>query len=86
LKQAAAKGKVGFHLQNPRDFTTDPHRTVDEKPFGGGAGMVLKPEPIFKACGRRCGDYGDSTKSRSAAANVTVTNRWNASTTSSDTS
>ena len=48
LKHAAAKGKVQFHLQNPRDFTVDRHRTVDEKPFGGGAGMVLKPEPIFK--------------------------------------
>ena len=47
LKRAQAKGKVSFGLHNPRDFTRDPHRTVDEKPFGGGAGMVLKPEPIF---------------------------------------
>jgi len=48
LKQAQAKGKVTFHLHNPRDFTYDAHRTVDAKPFGGGAGMVLKPEPIFQ--------------------------------------
>lgn len=47
LKQAEAKGIVTFHLQNPRNFTADRHRTADEKPFGGGAGMVLKPEPIF---------------------------------------
>lgn len=47
LKRAQSKGKVRFHLHNPRDFTRDRHRTVDEKPFGGGAGMVLKPEPIF---------------------------------------
>ena len=48
LKRARSKGKVEFYLHNPRDFTTDRHRTVDEKPFGGGAGMVLKPEPIFR--------------------------------------
>lgn len=47
LKQAEAKGIIEFHLQNPRNFTKDRHRTADEKPFGGGAGMVLKPEPIF---------------------------------------
>lgn len=48
LKQAEAKGKVRFHVHNPREFTRDAHRTADEKPFGGGAGMVLKPEPIFR--------------------------------------
>lgn len=36
-------------IVNPRDFTTDVHRTVDDYPFGGGAGMVMKPEPIFLA-------------------------------------
>ena len=48
LKRAQAKKKVSFYLHNPRDFSRDRHRTVDEKPFGGGAGMVLKPEPIFE--------------------------------------
>ncbi len=43
-----AEKKVKFYLHNPRDFTPDRHRTVDERPFGGGAGMVLKPEPIFE--------------------------------------
>ncbi len=36
-------------LYNFRDFTSDSHRTVDDMPYGGGAGMVLKPEPLFKA-------------------------------------
>ena len=38
-----------LHLHNPRDFTTDRHRKVDDVPYGGGAGMVLKPEPVFAA-------------------------------------
>lgn len=46
LKRAGKK--VKFYLHNPRDFTRDRHRTVDERPFGGGAGMVLKPEPVFE--------------------------------------
>src|SRR5437764_749999 len=49
LQRAAGEGLVSFHAVNPRDFTTDKHRTVDEKPFGGGPGMLLKPEPIYKA-------------------------------------
>lgn len=48
LKRAQSQGKVRFHLHDPRDFTSDRHRTVDEKPFGGGAGMVMKPEPFFR--------------------------------------
>lgn len=48
LKRTGAQGKVQFHVHNPREFTHDPHRTADEKPFGGGAGMVLKPEPLFR--------------------------------------
>lgn len=48
LKRAQSKKRVQFHLHNPRDFTADRHRTVDKKPFGGGAGMVLKAEPIFR--------------------------------------
>lgn len=48
LKLAQTRKKVEFHLHNPRDYTQDRHRTVDEKPFGGGPGMVLKPEPLFR--------------------------------------
>lgn len=46
---AREKGVLEVFLVNPRDFTTDIHRTVDDYPFGGGAGMVLKPEPVFQA-------------------------------------
>ncbi|UCD35058.1 MAG: tRNA (guanosine(37)-N1)-methyltransferase TrmD [Nitrospiraceae bacterium] len=49
LKRARAKNLLDVRILNIRDFTTDPHRSVDDYPFGGGAGMVLKPEPIFRA-------------------------------------
>lgn len=47
--RAAAAGKVSYRMVQLRDFTHDKHRTVDDTPFGGGAGMVLKPEPILEA-------------------------------------
>ncbi len=43
------KGIVRINTVNLRDFTYDNHRTVDDKPFGGGAGMLMKPEPLFEA-------------------------------------
>ena len=46
---ARVDGKLELSFVNPRDFTTDAHRTVDDYPFGGGAGMVMKPEPISAA-------------------------------------
>ncbi len=49
LKRACRLGAVTFRLVNPRDFTTDPHRTTDDRPYGGGPGMVMKPEPLFDA-------------------------------------
>jgi tRNA (guanine37-N1)-methyltransferase len=49
LRIAQEKGLVRFRLVDLRDFTTDRHRTVDDRPFGGGPGMVLKPEPVFAA-------------------------------------
>ncbi|GBD97137.1 MAG TPA: tRNA (guanosine(37)-N1)-methyltransferase TrmD [Nitrospirae bacterium] len=49
IKRARAKNLLDVKLYNIRDFSSDPHRTVDDYPFGGGAGMVLKPEPIFRA-------------------------------------
>ena len=49
LQRAAAKGLIEVSCINPRDFTHDVHRTVDDSPFGGGAGMVLKPEPMVAA-------------------------------------
>lgn len=49
MKRAAAAGLVEFRMVNPRDFTTDKHNTADDRPFGGGPGMVMKPEPLFAA-------------------------------------
>lgn len=49
MKRAAAAGHVEFNLINLRDFAGDKHRTTDDRPFGGGPGMVMKPEPIFTA-------------------------------------
>ena len=49
LKRALAGGRVEIGLRDLREFTDDRHRTVDDRPFGGGPGMVFKPEPIFRA-------------------------------------
>lgn len=49
MQRAASKGLIEVSCINPRDFTYDNHRTVDDTPFGGGAGMVLKPEPMVAA-------------------------------------
>jgi tRNA (guanine37-N1)-methyltransferase len=49
LGKALSKGIAKVNLINPRDFTTDKHHQVDDVPYGGGVGMVLKPEPIFAA-------------------------------------
>ncbi len=50
-----AAGLVTLKVHNLRDFTHDRHRQVDDVPYGGGAGMVLKPEPIFEAVRARAG-------------------------------
>jgi tRNA (guanine37-N1)-methyltransferase len=47
IKRGVDRGLLCLHTHNPRDFTGDKHRTVDDTPYGGGAGMVMKPEPIF---------------------------------------
>ena len=47
--RAREKGLVDYHMVNLRDFTNDRHQTVDDYPYGGGAGMVMKPEPFFEA-------------------------------------
>src|SRR6058998_2416225 len=49
LQRARERGLLDLRVHNLRDWTHDRHRTVDDKPFGGGPGMLLKPEPIFEA-------------------------------------
>ncbi len=49
LKRGREKGLLNIAVRNIRDYTEDKHKTADDSPYGGGAGMVLKPEPIFKA-------------------------------------
>ena len=49
IGRAFAAGRAELHLHNPRDHATDRYRKVDDEPYGGGAGMVLKPEPVFAA-------------------------------------
>jgi len=59
LSKAAAKGLVEFHTHNIREHTHDKHHTTDDLPYGGGGGMVLKPEPIFEAVEAVCGEERD---------------------------
>ena len=61
LKRAQGKKKVEIEIHNLRDYAFNKHKQIDDKPFGGGAGMVLKPEPFFecieKLQGKRNFDY-----------------------------
>jgi tRNA (guanine37-N1)-methyltransferase len=49
VARAAAAGKIRIEVHNLRDWTSDRHKSVDDRPFGGGEGMLLKPGPIFQA-------------------------------------
>ena len=49
LKRATQKGLVTFRTQNLREYTRDVHRTTDDRPYGGGPGMVMLPGPLFEA-------------------------------------
>jgi tRNA (guanine37-N1)-methyltransferase len=49
VRRARESGLIETHIHDLRNFTRDRHRTVDDRPFGGGEGMVLKPEPLFEA-------------------------------------
>ena len=72
VRRAREAGLIEIGIHDLRAFTHDRHRTVDDRPFGGGEGMVLKPEPIFEcleslsvvaargATARRCARNGDA--------------------------
>ena len=49
IQRARLSGRIGIEVHDLRRWTRDRHRTVDDRPFGGGEGMVLKPEPVFEA-------------------------------------
>ena len=53
LGKARTNGLLDIRIHDLRSVATDPHRSVDDSPFGGGAGMVLKPEPIFEIVERQ---------------------------------
>lgn len=62
VRRAREAGLIHVHVQDLREFTKDRHRTVDDRPFGGGEGMVLKPEPLFEAVESLLGhSVGDAT-------------------------
>jgi tRNA (guanine37-N1)-methyltransferase len=63
VRRAKETGIVQIGVQDLREFTKDRHRTVDDRPFGGGEGMVLKPEPLFEAVEKLLGHgVGDADK------------------------
>ncbi len=49
IKRAQEKNKISVRFESPRDFASDKHKTVDEKSYGGGPGMVMKAEPLARA-------------------------------------
>ena len=63
VRRAREAGIAQIHVQDLREFTKDRHKTVDDRPFGGGEGMVLKPEPLFEAVEKLLGQsLGDATQ------------------------
>jgi tRNA (guanine37-N1)-methyltransferase len=74
VRRARETGIVQVQIQDLREFTKDRHRTVDDRPFGGGEGMVLKPEPLFEAVekllGRSVGDAGEIKRTEQGTAIV----------------
>jgi tRNA (guanine37-N1)-methyltransferase len=68
LRRARESGLLEVHVQDLRVFTKDRHRTVDDRPFGGGEGMVLKPEPLFEAVEALLGQSIDEAPKPRAAA------------------
>ena len=73
VRRAREAGIVKIHVQDLREFTKDRHRTVDDRPFGGGEGMVLKPEPLFDAVESLLGHgVGDSASREPSDANTAI--------------
>src|SRR5689334_19343140 len=71
VRRAKETGLVEINIHDLRVFTKDRHRTVDDRPFGGGEGMVLKPEPIFE-CVEAIGVAAKESRTRVSAPHETV--------------
>ena len=72
LRRARESGIVDVRVSDLRDFTHDRHRTVDDRPFGGGEGMLLKPEPLFEAVESLLGYAVGSTSQQTPVAPATA--------------
>jgi tRNA (guanine37-N1)-methyltransferase len=73
VRRAKEAGIVQIHVQDLREFTKDRHRTVDDRPFGGGEGMVLKPEPLFEAVEKLLGHgVGDAAQKHAPEAGMAI--------------
>src|ERR1700742_1302442 len=73
VRRAQETGLISVNVQDLREFTKDKHRTVDDRPFGGGEGMVLKPEPLFQAVEKLLGhSVGDAVTGRELALNTAI--------------
>src|SRR5258705_3731315 len=73
VRRARETGLIEVRVQDLREFTKDRHRTVDDRPFGGGEGMVMKPEPLFEAVESLPGKgTGKATAAASRASHTTT--------------
>jgi tRNA (guanine37-N1)-methyltransferase len=68
MKRAQENGALELRIHNLRDWTTDKHHVVDDAPFGGGQGMVMKPEPVFSAVEELRGEEGKTSNVQSRRA------------------
>ena len=64
LGRSKKKEQIKFHIKNLFDFADPPHQRIDDYPFGGGTGMVLKPEPVFRAYDQVLEELPDSPELR----------------------
>src|SRR5512141_2407580 len=62
LQRARQRGLIDVRIHNIRDYTHDRHHTTDDTPYGGGGGMVMKPEPVFEAVETVLGFASDLTQ------------------------
>jgi len=73
VRRACQAGLAGIRVHDLREFTKDRHRTVDDRPFGGGEGMVLKPEPLFEAVEALLGySVGDAEQPRAPESKTAI--------------